>query len=295
MNLVFSSDNNYAQHLGVALCSLFENNKDDHFNIFVIDGGIDEENKRKLAFLEGKYNFKINYVKPDKELFKDVYISGHISEATYYRLSVGELLPHSIDKIIYLDCDIVIVGKIRELWNVSLGDYILAAVTEAGYVDYSRLGIKTKEDYFNAGVIILDLKKWREQNIGQKCFDFIKNNPDELVIWDQDALNQVLCGSWKKLDTRFNVMTQIKETINYSVIIHFNTWVKPWHYLCNHPQRSQYYKYLRMTMWKPFKPEIPTLKQFCRYYYYIFFNNKTQIFIRKNILNFLGIKKDVLK
>lgn len=291
MNIIFSSDDNFAQHLGVTICSLFENNTGYNFNIYVIDGGISDENKKRLSYLEKKYNFSIIYLVPDNKLFENVYISGHISKATYYRLSIGELLPKSVDKIIYLDCDIVVIGKIIEMWNIDIDNNILGAVTEKGFVDFAKLGIDSKENYFNAGILLINLKKWRKQEIGRKCFDFIKNDYDKIVLHDQDTLNGVLRGNWKKLDSRFNMMVQDKKIILNPVIIHYNSWVKPWNYLCNHPQKYLYYKYLHLIPWRDYRPRFPSLIEIIKYYYHISINETIRIVIRKHILTPLGLRK----
>ena len=132
-----------------------------------------------------------------------------------------------------------IIGKIRELQKQDNENFTLGAITEAGNVDYENLNIKNKNDYFNAGILLIDLDKWRKQDIGRQCFDFIRKNPEKIIVYDQDALNGVFCGNWKKLNDRFNIMTQNKKTVFDPVIIHYNTWAKPWNYLCNHPQKFQ--------------------------------------------------------
>jgi len=291
INIIFSSDNNFAQHLGVTLCSLFENNKEEDITIYVIDGEIKSENKEKLAQIEKKYSFKINYIEPDKKLFKDLYISGHISVASYYRLGIGEFMPLSAKKVLYFDCDIIIVGKIEKIWNQDITSFTLGAITEAGQINHKNLGIKEKEDYFNAGILLIDLSKWREQKIGKQCFDFIKNNPDKIILHDQDTLNGVFRGDWKKLDARFNVMTQNKNNVKDPVIIHYNTWVKPWNYLCNNPHKYLYDQYLSISPWKDYKPKFPSLKDLVKYYYYTIIDEENRVIMSKYILVPLGLKK----
>ena len=93
VNIVLSSDNNYSQHLGVVLCSIFENKKSDYnINIYVIDGGISKENKEKLNELEKKYHFFISYLYVDSKMLPNLVINGHVTESTYYRILIPKLL-----------------------------------------------------------------------------------------------------------------------------------------------------------------------------------------------------------
>jgi len=112
MNIICASDDNYAQHMGVMLVSLLENNKRNDSSIFIVDGNISDKNKKALRKVSTKYDRPFTFLKPDFTLFKDVLTDSHITEAAYYRLSVAELLPSNIERVLYLDSDLIVCGDI---------------------------------------------------------------------------------------------------------------------------------------------------------------------------------------
>ncbi len=305
LSIIFSSDNNYAQHLGVAICSLFENNNAKKITIYVIDGGINDENLKKLSAIEDRYNFKINYLHANKDVFKKAYLSNYLTEAAYYRISIGELLPDNIDRVLYLDCDVIIKGNIESIFLQTFDNHIVLAGNDPGIYEYKHLSIKSRRDYFNSGVMYIDLKKWRNEKIGQKCIEFINKNPEKIILHDQDVLNAALINKWKRLHPKYNVLsdfydhrgadiftkTEILEATQNPVILHFNTFKKPWDFLCHHPMKSEYRKYLSFTPWANYKASMPSMIGFAKYYYYRYIPIKTRIGIRKYILEPTGIRK----
>jgi len=257
INIVFSSDNNYAQYLGVTLCSIFENSKNkDKIDIYVLDGGILKENKDKLKIIESKYNFTIIYIEIDTSLFKDFYISGYLTQATYYRIMIPDLLPN-VKKVLYLDCDIIVKGDISELYNTNIDNYFFAAVEDEGFISkfFSKLEIAKNEKYFNAGVMLMNLDKWRETNINKTIINFINEKREQLESHDQDAINSILYGKWLNLPYKYNVTTTIPDNhqINNDVLIVHYTGPKPWNYLCLHPLKNEYFNYLKKTPWNESK------------------------------------------
>lgn len=254
IDIIFSSDNNYAQHLGVALCSIFENKSNRYLiNIYVIDGGISTENKSKLKILENKYSFIINYLYLKTEDYQDLYISDHISQATYYRILIPELLDKKINKILYLDCDLIVLGDIIDLFEINIYDYSVAAVEEQLKDIKIKLGMSDSTPYFNAGVMLINLIKWRELNISKITLNLVRNKPEILTFWDQDALNVTLADKCIVLDRRFNLLNSGYKNIsniNNPVIIHFSSSVKPWLFNGRNPFDDKYFYYLNITPWR---------------------------------------------
>ena len=125
LNIVFASDNNYALYLGVAIVSLIKNNQNDFdkINIFVLDDGISSENKKRLEALVTNQNHVLNFIKTKGLSDFEINMVGldrifsKNSFTTYSRLFVASLLPKDIDKVIYLDCDGLILGSFKELWG----------------------------------------------------------------------------------------------------------------------------------------------------------------------------------
>ncbi|MFP7299295.1 glycosyltransferase family 8 protein [Neobacillus niacini] len=253
MHIVTASNNNYAKHLGVMLTSLLENvNKDIDIHIYVIDGNISNENKSELQKVVTRFNIKLNFIMVDNDLFTSFKVNenlGYISIETYYRVIIPNILGNDVTKAIYLDCDLILRDDISKLWEVNIDNYYLAAVEDKYKKRKKVLSIPRTSIYFNAGVLLINLKKWRENNIPNQVIQFIENNPQKLKLMDQDALNAILHRNCLKLDYTWNYATgywnQFK--IDNPSIIHFTGPNKPWNSKTRY--NHEYYKYLNLSKW----------------------------------------------
>ncbi len=264
INICFSTDNNYAQHLAVAIVSILKNSKEtDTFSFFVLDAGITYENKNKISELKKIKDFNIEYIKINLELFKDYpHNSKYITIATYSRLLISSLL-NTMDKVIYLDCDLVVCCSLDELFVENIDNYHIAGVEDIYYYHYRRyLKREIESLYINTGVLLINLKKWRQDNIEEKLLAVPKNTTIELVHQDQDIINIVLNKTTKPLDLKWNVMNNFFRVVNHMeihplkrfikiawqspAIVHFTNEIKPWHksYI---PYGNLYLKYLQYT------------------------------------------------
>ncbi|MCR8660518.1 glycosyltransferase family 8 protein [Paenibacillus endoradicis] len=263
-HVIFSSDDNYIQHLIATLVSMLENtNYAQHIIVNVIDGGISEENKQYLNVLVNKYNSSIKFLDIDTSMLENVVVNGHISEATYYRILIPTLFENSISKVIYLDCDLIVRHDIYEFYNIDISNYALGAIKVNEYNRHEQLGIPKDSKYFNAGVLIINLTKWRINNISTLVMKFIATYPERLKMWDQDALNAILYNDWYEIDYIWNLRAQLfnqdfqtagfdseavfENAKNDPAISHFTTASKPWHFLNNHPYKEEYFKYLDVS------------------------------------------------
>lgn len=255
INICFSSDNNYAQHLAVTLASVFENNNDE-LRVYVLDGGISDENKEKILALKNDYDFEIEFVKIDKSMF-DKCPAGkknHVTLATYYRLLLADICPN-VDKILYLDVDLVVRSNLKELFDIDMKGKYFAGVSDCEeMVNTARLGL---EKYCNAGVILLNLQKWREDNITEKFFKWMEENSERIVLHDQDVLNSTLQDGILSLDKHWNVQVSKYDSSKDFVkilpeakIIHYIGKHKPWHADNKQLAKNEYFKYLKLTQWK---------------------------------------------
>jgi len=252
-NILCATDDNYAHYCGIMLTSLFENNQENQIRVYVVTGGLNNLNKNTLLKLASAYSQVLEIITVDNILFKDCPIDpikDHVSIATYYRLAVSMLLPKSIDKVLYLDCDMIICRSIRELYDTDLTGFACGVVNDEAYmtdVPYDRLE-QTKDllnPYFNAGMLLINLSYWRENNITEKSFNYISRHLHKLLFHDQDTLNGVLFGLVKYLKPTYNLQTgflftsyfadfdpnlqkEIREAISSPVIIHYTGYTKPW-------------------------------------------------------------------
>lgn len=270
IHVAYSTDDTYAQFVGVSLCSLFEH-KETHtpIDVFILDGGIGDENKSKLNALSEKYGFTLHFIVIDTDFFAWFSIQKHLTQAAYYRLLIADILP-GLDKILYLDSDVIIKSDISELYAIDITDYALAAVEQYGQHRFKELNMPKDAKYFNSGVMLINTKRRREAALSQSLISFVQQYPHKLYNQDQDALNAVLQGSWLPLPLKYNYMTLLPKIypVNYHEwdktisIIHY-TRLKPWNYLCTNPLKKEYFRYLALTPRKHQKFVDKNLKNIC--------------------------------
>jgi lipopolysaccharide biosynthesis glycosyltransferase len=212
---------------------------------------LSQDNKNKFLDLKKIQNFEMDFIGIDVNEFKGLPVLKFISLATYNRLLITELLPKNIE-VIYLDCDIIVKKDILHLWNINIKDHLIAAVSVSS---------KNNDGYFNAGVLVFNIKKLREFDFYNKWKEYVKNN--EVVWQDQEILNAVLAGRVLYIPYNWNLpygtllkrgkyynRKHLKSFVSFSYIIHFSASDKPWHALCPHPLKNYYFKYALMSPWK---------------------------------------------
>jgi len=270
--IVVSSDNDYSKHLGVMLYSLLITADSlAKFVIYVLDGGISALNLKRIIRLVNGFGSTIHFIDMDKSVYEKYPLNSHFMQSVYYRISMQNLISPSYSKVIYLDCDMIIQDDITKLWIIDISDNILAAVEDSGFENNDRLFMPNNTLYFNAGVLLINMDKWREADISAKAHNFIHEYPERLLLADQDALNSVICGRWQQLHPRWNQQTKmfrlrpeettfseqmLTEALRYPAIIHFTESSKPWHYMNEHPYRDEYFKVLQCTEWRYRFPKI---------------------------------------
>lgn len=269
-NIVFATDQNYIQHLGVALVSLLENNKTAKFTVFILHDGMSEENFNKLQGIADKYACDLKSIFIDDKIFNTLVTTHHFTKANYYRLLIPELLNDDIHQVLYLDADIVINGSLEELFTYDMQNYAIAAVEALNFNRHAALQMSSTSRYFCSGVMLLNLDQCRNEALDKKVIEFIETNNAVIEMVDQDGLNAVVDGHWLPLAPKYDQQTsffsadrtsilqhfdenEFSESLKHPIIIHYTGTSKPWHYLNRHPYKYLYWKYLGMTPWKEFK------------------------------------------
>ncbi len=259
MIIVSTTNDEYAQHLGVMLTSLLKKTKNrDAINIYIIDGNISADNKRKLNRVVGRYKKEIVFLTPAtslKEALPEDSTIGYITKETYFRIFLPTLLDNTIKKALYLDCDLIVRKDISELWDVNVENHALGAVDESVLFGWDKkerlmeeLGMPTDAPYFNAGVLLLNLERWRETDVSNRLVEYLQLHPN-LTYMDQDALNAVLLNDWLPLDYKWNYTTYHWDPLPHikPAIIHFCGWYKPWN--SDIRFNKKYFKYLQLSQW----------------------------------------------
>ena len=226
--IFLSSDNNYAPFVATTMASICDNT-DSFCEFYVLDGGISKENQEKICELKNKFeNFSIEFKTIELELIKDFSIHNHLSLATYSRLFIANLFPN-IKKALYFDVDIIAIKDITKIFNINLDNYIVGAAKDMGYREYidpvrKNMDLTFKSVYFNAGVLLIDLEKWRNFNITQKLFEIEEKYRGKILNADQDILNKCFENNYRLLKTEYNSRTLEEDT----VVLHFYHRLKPW-------------------------------------------------------------------
>jgi lipopolysaccharide biosynthesis glycosyltransferase len=249
----------YVRHLGVTLCSLLENRSENypvHFLVFANQIRSDDHN-RLVALIE-RYQCAYTFLSINLDEYPELPTYEHLTQTTYYRTTLPDALEKHIPRVVFLDCDVIVKGDIRLLYNYPLNEKVIGAVENPGFSRYDQLNIPVGCGYFNAGVLLIDVVKWRQHEYGRKIMRFLTENASNglLEAGDQDAFNALLCDQWKPLPTKWNVQRQMfKDPQTYPgaanpAIVHYTSSRKPWDYLNDHPYKNEYFRYLKCTPWK---------------------------------------------
>ena len=300
--VVCAADENYVKCLAVTAVSLLANcSRPQDLTLVILDGGISDLSRKRLCQSLEDFGAEIKWVIPNLPNVGYFPTSGHISAVSYFRIFLGELLPDSVLKLIYLDSDLVVDGDILDLWKIPFDGSVCIAAQDlsAPYIDsqlaaknypqywrllaatrpipnYEVLGLQADAEYFNAGVISIDLETWRNDNLQQQLLTCFACNDAHMLWWDQYLLNVVLQGRWKKLDPRWNQTPGIynyanwnhspfdKETFENAIatpyIRHYASHVKPWHFGYMGPGRKDFFNYLDLTDWSGWRPSFDAVQ-----------------------------------
>ena len=239
--IFFAVDDGYIPFLAVSLQSLIDNSSEEHYYLIkILYTNISEENREKIKKYE-KENVSIEFVDLNYyiEKIKDkLYTRDYYSKTTYFRLFIPNLYPQ-YNKALYLDSDIVLLEDVYDLYNIDMGDNLVAAAPDdviqtidvfKEYVE-KVVGVASYENYFNAGVLLMNLDELRKFNFQEK-FIYLLDKIKFSVAQDQDYLNRLCKGRVKIIDPNWNRMPIATEKANDGDIklIHYNLAYKPWHF-----------------------------------------------------------------
>ncbi len=246
--IVFSTDDNYFNYLSVVINSIIKKSSEKYtYKIYIFESNVCFDKKNSLKEWISQYkNFSLCYIDMNKYVsyFETLTLRGHISSAAYFRLLIDKILIDE-DKVVYLDCDVILNRDIAELYNFDISQYCLAAVKDFGaeiYLKYnsdfmeyiSSLGFKYESTYFNSGVLVMNLKKIRNENYSNLMFRVAEMNTK--YFHDQNVLNVVFQDSVKFLDFRWNFQWSLhNENVENVAIIHYCGNKKPWDCLESNP------------------------------------------------------------
>lgn len=298
LNILYQCDNNYAPYTGVSMTSLFRRNKHiDKINVYILDDGINEENKKKIKNTADKYNRNLVFI-PTEDIVKYIKACGmpkyRGGYTTYLKIFVSNYFVDKkidIDRLIYLDSDTLVLGDISLLMTFDMDNNIIAMVEDSVAYKFKNRYIGLKEDasYFNAGFVVFDMKKWIDYDITNKIKEHLVNVRSSYANHEQDILNVVLKGKIKKLHPKYNFqpMHDVYTPKQYYKVYKRSTYytekelldakndiriyhtfryigIFPWDDNDVHPANGLFDKELQYTEWKDYKKKKKNLPLFMK-------------------------------
>lgn len=278
MNVVYVSDNAYAKYLGISMLSLLDHNQDmEEITVYVLSKEIKSDNILRLRKIAEKYRRTVKFIDiegSDRLIPYALDTSGY-NPIILSRLFLGRYLPEEIECILYLDCDIIINGSIKELETISLGRNLIAAVPEL-YMPTEKkalLGLQKEETYYNSGVLLINLTLWRCEKIEKDFMKYCHLMNGKLLYIDQDILNHCCKGRILTLSHTYNLSTNLfyfpryfmkrlqpaydtssakkyARILSSPAIIHYAGDERPWIAGNRNKYRRQYEYYYRKSPWR---------------------------------------------
>tara|TARA_A100001011_G_C14307223_1_gene843707 strand:- start:1644 stop:2582 length:939 start_codon:yes stop_codon:yes gene_type:complete len=256
-NFVYAADQNYNTQLFYSIFSLLENISTE-VNIFIIHKDPKSFEPQINRLNSNFKNLNLSIYKFEIENFEFPNVEGkHVSEATYYRLFIDNLIPRDIDYYTYLDADIVCINNptlyLEELVDeIENEDFIIGCRTEFNKLSensdlFSNLFMKSAK-YFNAGVMLVNHQRWQKENIGEKLLKMLEKLNDRIEYWDQDVLNSYFDGNYKEISRNLNFPIILNKQIDIGdvedkgIFLHYQSNKKPWTIKGNFNHGSKFYQ-----------------------------------------------------
>lgn len=237
-------------------------------DIYVVSDGIDRAARdRVIASLPPATS--VHWVERPRDEFAGLPNWGRMALTTYHKLTLGAWLPAHVTRAIWLDCDVLVTGDLARLWALDLGANVALAAQDVvvprvssrfGIAGYRDLGMSPDTKYFNAGVMLVDVARWRREDVAGRAQGYLRRFGKRVWFWDQEALNATLAGRWGALDPRWNWNPLIDRLAMRDPqaadpwIIHFSGNLKPWTYRGTSPRHALYNEWLEQTAWRGFRP-----------------------------------------
>lgn len=266
MHIAFAIDHRFVRPCAVTMVSVLRNNVPADVAFHVVGLDLRAEDKAFLGEVVGSYGAAVRFYEVEKgrlETYDMRWEAQRLSQVVFFRCMLSSILPASISKVLYLDCDILVLASLRGLWDTDLEGVALAGVPDSLTVNPAhcrRLHYDLSYNYFNGGVLLLNLDYWRMHGVERQCREHYRAYPERIVYNDQDLLNSLLHDRRKLLDMKWNVQEgayrlpkkhpadwtpPCLELLEHPSILHYSG-RKPWEYHCMHPLKQLYFDYEAM-------------------------------------------------
>lgn len=282
-HVTLASDSNYIEFVATVLVSLYKNNPDAFITVHLLGNAL---SKKDVSLVQehiplGSGKLCVYPIENFEQQF-NVKVEATIAITAYARLFLPTILPSDVERVLYVDCDVMFNGPIDEFYNVNFGDSLVAGVLDTLPNNDAKIniGCSVDEPYLNSGVLMIPLDIWRRENVQQMFIDFLVERGGRVHHNDQGIINAVCKGRKTIVSPRFNATSnyfshsykvlsrentpfcsdvEFVEAVKSPIIIHFTEGFlnRPWIANCKHPFKNEYIKYRVLTKWKdtPLRPD----------------------------------------
>ncbi|MEO7368278.1 MAG: glycosyltransferase family 8 protein [Gemmatimonadaceae bacterium] len=272
VNLACASNLAYAIPLTVMLRSAVDSlSPDRELVAWIVDDGLGPSNRKRIEE-SLPTRARIEWLAPARSNLNGLPLWGRMPATTYHKLTIAELLPEHLRKAIWLDCDMLVLADLAELWSMPMHGSQLLAVRDTlvptvasrfGIDAFADVGLDGSSPYFNAGMMVFDPQEWRNSHVASFAVEYLKEFHSRVFFWDQEALNAVLASRWKEVDDKWNWSATLdrlspkrnREHANGDHrIVHFSGNIKPWVVRERMHFDSRYFEILDKTSWRGWRP-----------------------------------------
>lgn len=281
MNIMYATDDNYVEIMAVSIQSLLQHNYPKEICFYIVTDHIQESNKEKLIFMVQSQGAKILFIeKPNIRKILGVELKTlRWSDSAYSRLFLKLLYSNypEVEKLLYIDCDTLIVDSLQELWNIDISDYLGAACLECMSRMHKKIiGASAKDNYVNTGMLLLNVGRWKHENIDSQMMNFIQQYKGKTEYVDQGVINGTISNRFLLVNPRYNLTSlaydftyeemmiyrkpdfgyakeEWESAIERPAIVHFTTSflsIRPWYEGSRHPYARLWKKIHDETAWK---------------------------------------------
>ena len=278
-----TADDKFALPLAVMLRSLADNlTWTPRVDVYVLDCGISARNKWRIRRSLPAGAIRIRFIPVPMDCLGEISLAGYWTRSVYAKLLMGRLLPADVPRAIFIDADTLVLRDVGELWELDLESRVLGAVPDPTYPleetlhwggDPGFWGVTSETPYFNSGLMVIDLVRWRSEEVGERALRMLREHPQRMFCVDQGALNVVLKGDFQAIGPAWNVTwlfydlppgtfageegERRKQIYRDPRLIHFWGPKKPWTHPGTYFGADRFFAYLHRTAWRnsvPFAP-----------------------------------------
>ena len=247
IRILAALDQGYVPQLCVMLTSIYLNNPGEPFELYLLHSHLPETCRSQIQQCCRGFGYGFYPIRVEEELFQDAPASSRYPKEMYYRLMAPQLLPEEVERVLYLDPDILVINPLRPLWELDLDGHLFAAAAHTGKTDLAnnvnRIRLKTDHDYYNSGVLLMDLERGRREIVPRELFQYVAEHENELLLPDQDVLNGLYgdrvfaledalwnydARNYNNYLLRSSGVYDIGWVMEHTAILHFCGKAKPW-------------------------------------------------------------------